>query len=327
MHDGPTSRTRRRPASPADRRMTAAGVQTDLRGRIALVTGGAGGMGRVITTELARAGAHVVITARDPERGEALRRRISSDVGADRVEVLTGDLASRTDLLRLAAEFAARHDALHMLINNAGAHYRRRWLTDDGVEAHLAIDHLAGFGLTYLLRDHLRADPTARVVNVVSAAMSNVRSPLLGRPRPVPLDLSGVSDVRELNPAEGFVPFAAYARAKLLTTICGYEFAERWRDEGVTVNSVHPGIVSTDIVDDVMPPALAPFRSLIHRRLLTPEQGASATLRLATDPGLATTSGRYYVRDHETRSPDISYDPTTRAAAWQLSLNWVTASD
>jgi NAD(P)-dependent dehydrogenase (short-subunit alcohol dehydrogenase family) len=81
-------------------------------------------MGRVITTELARAGAHVVTTSRDHKRGEGLRCRIAADVGADRVEVLTGDLASRTDLLRLAAEFGARHDALHMLVNNAGAHYR-----------------------------------------------------------------------------------------------------------------------------------------------------------------------------------------------------------
>jgi retinol dehydrogenase-12 len=85
--------------------------------------------------------------------------------------------------------------------------------------------------------------------------------------------------------------------------------------------------VSTGIVDDVLPTVLAPFRSLIHRRLLTPEQGASAALRLATDPGLATASGRYYVRDQETRTPDISYDPVTRAAAWQLSLKWVTAPD
>ncbi|SEO68902.1 SDR family NAD(P)-dependent oxidoreductase [Amycolatopsis saalfeldensis] len=304
--------------------MSAADVPIDLSGRIALVTGGTGGMGRVITTELARAGAHVVTTSRDPVQGDALRRRVATDVGADRVEVLTGDLASRADLLRLAAEFAARHDALHLLVNNAGAHYRNRWLTVDGVEAHVAVNHLAGFGLTYLLRDRLRADPPARVVNVVSAAMSNIRPPLFGRPRPVPLDLSGVADVRELNPAEGFAPFAAYARAKLLATVCGYEFADRWRDEGVTVNAVHPGIVSTGIVDDILPTVLGPFRSLIHRRLLTPEQGASAALRLATDPSLATASGRYYVRDQEKRSPDVSYDPVTRAAAWQLSLEWVT---
>ncbi|HJP78959.1 MAG TPA: SDR family NAD(P)-dependent oxidoreductase [Pseudonocardiaceae bacterium] len=311
----------------ANRRMSAADVPIDLRGRTALVTGGTGGMGRVITTELARAGAHVVITSRDHERGDALRRHIATDVGADRVEVLTGDLSSRTDLLRLAAEFAARHDALHMLINNAGAHYRHRWLTVDGVEAHLAVNHLAGFSLTYLLRDRIRADPPARVVNVVSAAMSNLRPSLFGRPRPVRLDLSGIAEVRELNPAKGFVPFAAYARAKLLSTICGYEFAHRWRDDGVTVNAVHPGIVSTGIVDDVLPVVLTPFRSLIHRRLLTSEQGASATLRLATDPSLATASGRYYVRDRETRTPDTSYDSATRAAAWQLSLNWVTAPD
>lgn len=90
---------------------------------------------------------------------------------------------------------------------------------------------------------------------------------------------------------------------------------------------MHPGIVSTGIVDDVMPTVLAPFRSLIHRWLLTPEQDASAALRLATDPGLVAASGRYYVRDRERRSPDISYDPVTCTAAFQLSLNWITAPD
>ncbi|MGM1063455.1 SDR family NAD(P)-dependent oxidoreductase [Saccharothrix sp. Mg75] len=304
-----------------------AAVPVDLRGRTALVTGGTGGMGRVITTELARAGAHVVTTGRDRERGEALARHVAEETGADRVEVLTGDLASRADVRRLAAEFAARHDALHLLVNNAGAHYRERRLTSDGVEAHLAVNHLAGFTLTHLLADRLLAAGTARVVNVVSAAMSDARAvPLPGRPRPVTLDLTTATDARDLNPADGYAPFAAYARAKLLTTTCGYEFADRWRDAGVTVNSVHPGIVSTGLVDDLVPAALAPFRSLIHRRLLTPEQGAGAALRLAVDPALAGTTGRYYVRDREARSPDASYDPATRAAAWRLSLAWATAT-
>ncbi|MFC6093028.1 SDR family NAD(P)-dependent oxidoreductase [Saccharothrix lopnurensis] len=302
------------------------GVRADPHGRTAFVTGGTGGMGRVITTELARAGAHVVTTSRDPDRGRALRRRVADEVGADRVEVLTGDLTSRVDLHRLAAGFSARHDVLHLLVNNAGAHYRDRRLTDDGVEAHLAVNHLAGFTLTHLLRDHLLAAGRARVVNVVSATMSDARTvPLPGRPRPVPLDLTGVTDVRDLNPAEGYAPFAAYARSKLLATTCGYEFAERLRGTGVTVNAVHPGIVGTDLVDDVVPTALKPFRRLIRRFLLTPEQGAEAALRLATDPDLADTTGRYYVRDREARSPEVSYDPDVRAAAWRLSLAWATA--
>ncbi|WP_214403146.1 SDR family NAD(P)-dependent oxidoreductase [Pseudonocardia lacus] len=306
-----------------------AAATADLTGRTALVTGGTGGMGRVLTTELARAGAHVVTTSRDPDRGEALRQRIAREIGADRVEVLTGDLAARADLHRLAAELAARHDALHLLVNNAGAHFRERRLTVDGVEAHLAVNHLAGFTLTHHLADRLLAAGEARVVNVVSAAMSDARRvpvPRLGRPRPVSPDLSAVRDVRDINPAEGYAPFTAYARAKLLATITGYGFAERWRDTGVTVNAVHPGIVSTGIVDDLVPAVLSPFRSVIHRRLLTPEQGAAAALRLATDPDLTTTTGRYYVRDREARSPDTSYDPAIRATAWRLSLAWATAA-
>ncbi len=141
----------------------------DLAGKVSLVTGATGGMGQVIVAELARMGSTVVIVARDPARGDHVRRQ----AGADRVEVLTGDLAAPTDLRRIADGFAARHDRLRILVNNAGAHYRERLSTADGIEMHLAVDHLAGFGLTTLLLDRLRAGAPARVVNVVSVSMSD----------------------------------------------------------------------------------------------------------------------------------------------------------
>jgi NAD(P)-dependent dehydrogenase (short-subunit alcohol dehydrogenase family) len=281
-------------------------------------------MGRIITTELARAGAHVVTTSRDRERGQVLRRQVAAEVGADRVTVLTGDLASRRDVHRLAAEVAARHDALHLLVNNAGALHRRYMRTPDGVEANLAINHLAAFTLTHLLHDRLVAGAPARVVTVVSATMADLRSvPVFGRPRPVAPGLDHAVDVRDINPASGFAPFTAYARAKLLATTCAYEFADRWGGAGVTVNAVHPGVVGTGFVDDLVPAPLGPLRPLIRRRLLTPEQGAAAALRLAIHPALGATTGRYFDRDRQARSPAASYDPRVRATAWRLSTAWV----
>jgi NAD(P)-dependent dehydrogenase (short-subunit alcohol dehydrogenase family) len=292
----------------------------DLTGKVSLLTGAAGGMGRVIATELARLGSTVVIVTRTDVGGEQVRRQIAAEVGASRVEVLAGDLAVQGDLRRVAEEFAARHQSLHLLINNAGAHYRQRSVNDDGIEMHVAVNHLAGFGLTLQLLDQLRAGAPSRVVNVVSDAMTDARvSKVGGLPRPVTLDPDQLDDLRKVNGPARFTPFEAYARAKLLTTMSGYVLAERLRDTGVTVNAVHPGIAATGIVDDIVSPVMKPFLGIIKRSLLTPEQGAAAILRLATAPELADVTGRYFVRDTERRSPEVSYDHDLQQRVWSAS--------
>jgi retinol dehydrogenase-12 len=281
----------------------------NLTGRVSMVTGATGGIGRVIAAELARLGSTVVIVSRGAAACEQLKRQIAAEAGADRTEVIAGDLSTREGVRQVAGEFATRHDRLHLLVNNAGAHYRKRRVNADGVEMHVAVDYLAGFGLTLLLLDQLRAGAPSRVVNVVSDAMNDARVVTShGQPRPVILDPGELDDLRRINGTAGFAPFEAYARAKLLTTMSGYLLADQLRDAGVTVNAVHPGITATRIVDDIVHPVMKPFLGLLKRSLLTPAQGAAPILHLATAPELDGITGRYFVRDTEQRSPEISYD-------------------
>lgn len=181
---------------------------------------------------------------------------------------------------------------------------------------HVAVDYLAAYGMTVLLASQLRSG-RARVVNVASDTLRDTRRLKGGgQPRPATLDIDALGDLALLNPTAGFVPFEAYARAKLLTVIAGYALARTLAGE-VTVNAVHPGIVATDIIRDVMRAALRPFGGLLRRALLTPEQGAAAALRLATAPELDGVTGRYFVRDTDTPTPPVSYsvDVQTRLLA------------
>ena len=298
----------------------------DRAGTVSLVTGATGGMGRVIATELARLGSTVAIVARDAERGEQVRQQIANEIGADRIEVLTADLSTAAGVRRAADQFTARHRELHVLVNNAGAHFRQRSLNPDGIEMHLAVDHLAGFTLTNLLLGHLLAGAPSRVVNVVSASMADTRRVKIRRiPRPVRLDPADLDDLHRVNPERGYIPFAAYARAKLLTTMCGYALADRTPADQVTVNAVHPGLVATGIIDDISPPFVKPLLGLIRRSLLTPEQGAQAALHLALAPQLAGITGRYFSRGLESRSPGISYDRQLQQRAWTVSQTYATS--
>lgn len=288
---------------------------TAAKNGVAVVTGATGGMGRVLALALARRGMHVVTVARAPQRARELRDEIARD-GAGSLEVIPGDLSHRAGIHAATAAIRERHDVIELLINNAGAHYGEHRLSADGIEMHVAVDYLAAYGMTVLLASQLRSG-RARVVNVASDTLRDTRRLKGGgQPRPATLDIDALGDLALLNPTAGFVPFEAYARAKLLTVIAGYALARTLAGE-VTVNAVHPGIVATDIIRDVMPAALRPFGGLLRRAMLTPEQGAAAALRLATDPDLDGVTGRYFVRDTDTPTPPVSYsvDVQTRLLA------------
>ena len=298
----------------------------DLQDKVAVVTGATGGMGQVIAVELARRGARVVTVSRTVQRADPLRRRIIQAAGTDRLEVIEGDLSRRADVLAAARSITDRHCAVHLLVNNAGAHFPHRQLSADGLEMHVAVDYLAAYGLTTLLSAALGRG-RARVVNVASDMLNDTRQiKILGRARPATLDLTDVTDLRQVNPSTGFVVFEAYATAKLMTVTAGYDIARRFAPDGITVNSVHPGIVATDIIGDLVPPVLRPFGAVLRRFLLTPEQGAAAAITAATDPALAGTTGRYYHRSTETGTPAVSRDLTTQAALRRLSDQYFASS-
>lgn len=285
---------------------------------VAVVTGATGGMGGVIALELARRNMHVVTIARDPRRAEALQRQIAATTGGA-LEVIPGDLSHRVGITAAAAAITGRHDAISVLINNAGAHYPDRRLSPDGIEMHIAVDYLAGYSLTVLLGAELRHG-RARVINVASDTLRDTRQlRLLGTPRPATIDRAHLNNIADLNPAADFVPFEAYARAKLLSVTAGYALARSFGDS-VTVNALHPGIVATDIINDLVPSALRPLRGVFRHFMLTPQEGASTALRLATDPALRHVTGRYFVRGKEFSTPDVSYDR-------DLQKRLLTASD
>nr|WP_214404290.1 SDR family NAD(P)-dependent oxidoreductase [Pseudonocardia lacus] len=241
-------------------------------------------------------------------------------VGSGRVERLAADLSDLADVRRLAEDVRARHDAVHLLVNNAGATFREHSVTGEGVERHVAVNHLAGFCLTTMLLDRLRAGAPSRVVNVVSATMADTRRlPVRRTPRPVRLDPAQLDDLTRLNPAAGYAQFEAYARAKLLTVMWGYRLAEQLGGSGVAVNAVHPGVAATGITADALPAAMAPLAGALRRLLLTPEEGARAVLRVATDPDLDGVTGRYFLRDEQARSPEVSYDPGLQRRLWDAS--------
>src|ERR1700730_3756234 len=141
-----------------------------MSGRVVMVTGANAGMGKEIVLALAAMGATVVMVSRDRSRGEAARAEVQQKTNRVDVELLVADLSSQQAIRNLVHEFQARHDRLHVLVNNAGVTQPRRLETADLLESVFATNHLGPFLLTNLLLPVLMASAPSRIVTVASGA-------------------------------------------------------------------------------------------------------------------------------------------------------------
>jgi NAD(P)-dependent dehydrogenase (short-subunit alcohol dehydrogenase family) len=216
-----------------DTRWTPADIP-DLTGRRALVTGVTSGLGRAVVEVLAGHGCSVVLAARNGERLAAATSEVSAQVSGADLRPLVVDLASLASV-RQAAEEAASHGPLHLLVNNAGVMATPYQRTADGFELQMATNVLGPFALTGLLLPQLVAGGSSRVVYVSSAAHRLARTPPVGDPR--------VQRGR-------YRRWQVYGQTKLADLLLTFELDRRAREAGLPLVAVaaHPGLAATQLM-------------------------------------------------------------------------------
>lgn len=245
-----------------------------LAGRVAVVTGGNGGLGLETAKGLLRTGSHVIVAARNPKRNAAAQQELRDEVPDASVEVVPLDLASLESVRSAARTILDGHDRVDVLVNNAGVMAVPEQRTADGFEMQLGVNHLGHFAFTALLLPALLRAESARVVTVTSTARLAAR----------PLD-SG-------NPhLEGrYGPWRAYGQSKL----ANYHFAlgldRKFREAGVSAASLtaHPGLSNTGLQARSVDASEGGLWQRFWHRLATttgtpPSRGALSQLRAATD--------------------------------------------
>jgi len=274
-----------------------------MRGRVCVVTGASSGIGKVTVRELARQGATVIAVARDAGRGEAALGEVRSEIPGADVSLALCDFASQRAVRRLGAELLERCPKLHVLVNNAGAILGGRSLTEDGIEATFAVNHLGYFLLTELLLDRLRASAPARVVAVASEAHR-----------------SGHIDFEDLRADKGYSPMRVYGTSKLAR-----ELARRLEGSGVTANCAHPGVVATNF--GASGGALIRFGiKLVRPFFRTEAQGADTLIWLASSPDVEGVSGKYFIDRREKRPSREASDDEVARRLWAASERLVAPS-
>lgn len=276
-----------------------------LEGKVCLVTGGNGGIGLETALGLAQQGATVVVAARNPEKGQAAVDEVIARSGNDKVELLQLDLASLTSVRRAAEAFQARHDRLHVLVNNAGLMLSAREVTEDGFEATFGINHLGHFLFTLLLLPTIEQSAPARIINVSSA----------GHAFTTGLDLDDLMFSRRR-----YSGTRAYCDSKLANVLFTTELARRLDGSGVVVHALHPGVVRTRFAKDGDASWLIDLGArLTAPFMISPAQGAKTSLHVALSAEAGAVTGKYWARSRVKRARLPRNEARVAAGLWRLS--------
>ena len=256
--------------------------------KIALLTGGTDGIGRIAAPQLAAMGYFMIVQGRNPGRGKAVIDEI--DAAGGKGVFKPCNFASVADVRRFADEISEEYDHLDLLINNAGIGVgaggddnTEREESDDGYERRFAVNYLAPYVLTRLLLGKVRAGAPARIVNLASEGQE-------------PLDFDN------MQLTTGYTGYWGYCRSKVAVLMMTLDLAEELKDDGILVNAMHPGaFMDTGMV-----------REMGHEVVDSAEDGARYMIELATDSRFEGVTGRYICQGEDKRAKEQVYDPTAR---------------
>lgn len=248
--------------------------------RVVLITGATSGIGREIARQLAERGAQLILAVRDVGAGEQVAGDLRATHPQLRVAVRQVDVASRESIRSLAARLRREGLQLDVLVNNAGIHAAARRPGADGIESTFATNVLGYFMLPLELLDALKAGVSAhgeaRVVNVASTFAT---AP----------DLDDLQFERST-----FTGKEAYSRSKACNRMLTRALARRVGELGISVNSMAPGLVQTQLFRETAPITRLMVRTagLFFGRSV--QEGADSAVWLASQPELRGQSGGFY---------------------------------
>ena len=270
-----------------------------MKGKTVVITGATSGIGEIAAQELAEMGARIVLVARSAAHAEVTLARLRERGGAVRHAAYYADLARLAGVKRVAAEIAACEPRIDVLINNAGAFFSQRQVTEDGLECTFALNHMAYFMLTEGLRARLAATAPARIVNTASGTHHRA-----------------VLDLDDLQSRKSYSGRKAYSLSKLCNVLFTRELAKRVQRIGVTANCLHPGFVATRFGDQNGGLTSLCIR-LAKLFAIPPEQGAKTIVHLASSPEVAGISGRYFVDCKVTAPSPLALDDRAASVLWE----------
>ncbi len=254
-----------------------------------LITGATDGIGKQTAFDLAEKGYSVIVHGRSENKCADILKWIRNETGNENINYVVSDFSKLNEVRKLATELKQRFVKLDVLLNNAGVYMNDFLLTGDEFETTFAVNHLAPFLLTNLLLDQI--DNGGRIINVSSIAHT-----------------SATLDWDNLNAEKYFDGYYAYALSKLANVLFTYELAKRVDDRNITVNALHPGVITTKLL-----------KAGFNMEGAGLKEGAATSVYLASSPEVENVTSKYFVKSKAVESSPISYVKENREKMWEVS--------
>ena len=238
-------------------------------------------------------GWQVIVHGRSKIRCEQTVSYLRSLTGNTRVDFVCADLASFSEVKKMAGEILKRFGKLNVLLNNAGVFEAQKKFSTDGIERTFAVNHLAPFLLSGLLLDLLKQNVPARIVTVSSMAhASTIDFRNLGQPAS----------------SASYSGYDAYSVSKLANILFTFRLAQKLNGSGITVNCLHPGVISTKLLHAGWGMGGASVK-----------EGAKTSVYLVSSPETEQVTGHYFSDCHTANPAQIAHDKAIQERLWRLS--------
>ncbi|XP_781957.1 dehydrogenase/reductase SDR family member on chromosome X [Strongylocentrotus purpuratus] len=284
-------------------------------GKVAIVTGGASGIGLETAKAFCRKGIQVIIGSPHAENAKKAIQVIKKENALARVEWIPLDLSSLQSVRDFAETFLNSKLPLHIIVNNAGVMMTPYHKTADDFELQFQVNYLGHYLLMRLLLDKLHnsahSRSYAKIINVSSIAHFG--------------GWMDASHLPKIMPKKEYSPYKAYADSKLAVVLGTQELQRRiYRaSRRVTVNSLHPGVVGSQLYQNMHP--LIQMAKIVVSQLgliWTIEKGSATTIYAALSDEMEGVGGCYLDNCGSIASSSLTYDRKLQVALWKESCEW-----
>jgi len=277
----------------------------DFTGKLVVITGATSGIGYHTARKYASHGANLLCINRNIQKSEALCHEIMGEFGVE-CNYLIADLSNLGDIHRVAEELINLVTPIDVLIHNAGNYLTKRELTPDGLEKVLVVHYLSSFMMNYLLMEKLKLQGKARIILVGSEGHRFAAWGLR------------VDDLNwEKRRYTGLKSYGSAKTAQLLSMIV---FAEKFKNTGVVINTMHPGAVKTETGQENGPVYRWFKRNFFDKTLKSPEISAEALYFLGVSKEVESVTGRFFNLTTEEIPAPPALDKEVALELWEKSL-------
>lgn len=278
-----------------------------MNGRTCLITGATDGIGKEAAIELAKKGCNLILIGRNKEKGEKVVEQIRK-IAESYVDIdyFTADLMLMKEVSRVADEVSRKYPKIDILLNNVGAYFAFRGVTEEGFERTFALNHLGYFLMTKKLLPLIEKSNYKRIVNVSSSAHYGIDF-----------------EFDNLNGEKKYSGFDIYKKSKLANVMFTYELAKRVKDKGITANCLHPGFVSTNFGKNNNFLWRNVIRVAMWLTAINVKDGAKTSIHLACSDEVKDITGRFFANCQVKKGSSKAKNDEHNRKLWDISEDYV----